>query len=214
MIKMKPNILKAVIFGVAFVLGTISIILTANSIATYTITTFNEPIANFPVAIVDSENRHLQIVTNQQLQKLQMPDPVTGYQTTFSFMLPLDFFQKGKPFNQKIEAEEITNGSNIFIPGYYIGNIKAQLRDDGKQAISIITYQSAILKDYRTSCAYMATETNFTPTALNVKDTLKWSGIFMIGMCINLIMSFIATKLISRRFFPKTIHQTDGNTQA
>ncbi len=173
---------------------------TANTISVTRYTTPDEPIDPIPVVITLPGNL-LQVVTPEQLIKLQLPDPETGQKLKPRFLLDDSFFSAGKMAIKPIIGSSISNGGAIHIPSKYSAQISAMQLDDTSQEITV-TYTSKASEDQVVTSIYIASLDQHTPKIKYVKNVLIWKSIFMNGMMLSLVAAF----LIARRFGKKTDH--------
>lgn len=191
------------LFFILLVVFSATTFYTANTISVTKYTTANDPLDTLgplPVVIALPGNL-LQVVTPQQLVKLQLPDPETKQKLKPRFLLDDSFFNAGKMARKSLIGTSISNGNAIHIPSNYSAQISAIQLDDTSQEITV-TYISGAEEDQLITSIYMAGLNQYTPRIKYVKNVLIWKSIFMNGMMLSLVAAF----LIAQRFRKKTAH--------
>lgn len=171
--------------------------ITANTMSVKTYTAQAEMVTPFPVAMELSPDL-VQVVTQEQLQKLQLPDPETGDRLAPKFDLAQRHFINGVMSPYAIVGTSITNGNNIHIPTNYSAEISGKLMDGQGQKITL-TYSSRADEDQIITAIYTVQNNETIPKTQYVKNVLIWKSIFMNGMMLSLILAFVICKLIVKR---------------
>jgi hypothetical protein len=185
------------LFLILLVLCTGATFITANTMSVKTYTAQDEMITPFPVAMELSPDI-VQVVTDEQLAKLQLPDPETGNRLIPRFNLAERHFINGVMPPYAIVGTSITNGNNIHIPTNYSAEINGTLVDGQGQEITLI-YSSGENEDQIITAIYTVRNNETIPQKQYVKNVLIWKSIFMNGMMLSLILAFVICKQIVKR---------------
>lgn len=170
------------------------------SAGSFSVSTYHDPsdmTTPFPVAL-ELPDGALQVVTPEQLDKVQLPDPESGIKMKPQFLLSSGRFTDGMMKQQSITGTSISNGQAIHIPTNYSAQIQAEVLDQANQLITLI-YASGSEEDQIITAIYTANQDGYTPKTQYVKNVLIWKSIFMNGMMASLIMAFILCQVITKR---------------
>ncbi len=173
----------------------------ANTISVTRHTSPTTMITPFPIAL-QLDSGAIQVVNAEQLQKLQLPDPQQQSKMTPHYLLNSDFFTNDIMPLQSILGTSITNGQTIHIPTNYTAQVSAKQLEPSRQEITI-TYVDGGVEDQVITTIYDAGPTSITAKSQFVKQLLIWKTIFMNGMTLSLILSFVVCKRRMKRAVPK-----------
>ncbi len=154
-------------------------------------------ITPFPI-VLELDNNALQVVTAEQLSKLQLPDPETGERFEPHFLLNQNFFTDKIMADHTIIGTSISNGQAIHIPTNYTAQINGKQLNSISQEITV-SYSTGSDEDQIITSIYTASESQYIPRTQYLKNVLIWKTIFMNGMTLSLILSFIICKRLMKK---------------
>lgn len=189
---MKKSRFPYLLFFALFLACSVATFFTATTVSVTRHTDPTAMIAPFPVAL-QLATGELQVVTPDQLQQLQLPDPEDGTRMIPNYLFNTDFFNRGSMGPTAVKGTSVTNGKSIHIPADYTAEINGRQLDSTRQEITL-TYINGAEEDQIITAIYEAGPTEITPKMQFIKQVLIWKSIFMNGMMISLILPFLLCK--------------------
>ena len=185
------------LFFTLLVTGILTTFFVANIFSVTTHTDQTDMVSTFPI-VLELDNNVLQVVTPEQLMKLQLPDPETQQKMVPQFLLSKEFFIDHIMAAQTIIGKSITNGNIIHIPTNYSAQVQGRQINKTTQEISII-FGTKAEEDYLITVTYIVQDGQYTPQTQTIKNILIWKTIFMNGMMFSVILPFLLCQWLMKK---------------
>ena len=180
------------LFLLLFCTGIFATFFLADKVSVTTETESEMMISPFPVALIDSQGV-AQVVSEEQLQRLQLPDPTSQQRLIPAYRFADHYFIDGRMADQSIAGEFVSNGHDINIPSVYSAQVVAKQVADGGQEV-VIVYKPKAKDEKIITSVYLVQGDTYHRLSQSVKVIMIWKAIFMNGMAISLIGSFVFCK--------------------
>jgi hypothetical protein len=194
---MQKNSFPYLLFFILLAAGALTTFFTANIFSVTTHTTQTDMEKPFPV-VLEPTKGILQVVTAEQLLKLQLPDPETGQKMVPDYILNNDLFTDNNMIPQTIIGKSITNGSSIHIPTDYSAQVSARQINKTAQEITVV-FATKAEEDQIITVTYTARPNQYIPLSQTIKNILIWKTIFMNGMMLSVILPFAICRYLMKK---------------